>query len=197
MATKSGEKTRAAILDEATRLATVEGLEGLSLGQLAGATEMSKSGLYAHFGSKQELQLATIEAARATFLQEVVGPGLEAPAGLARLLAICDAFLSHVEREVFPGGCFFSAAAAEVGTRRGKVRDAVATQQREWLELLERLVREAQAAGELDSDEEPPQLAFELNALLVAANTAFLLQGDRGALDRALGAIRSRLGGSD
>lgn len=194
MPTKTGEKTRVAILSEAARLATLEGLEGLSLGQLAGATKMSKSGLYAHFGSKQELQLATIEAARATFVEEVVQPGLEAPAGRARLLAVCDAFLSHIEREVFPGGCFFSAAAAEVGTRRGRVRDAVATQQREWLELLERLAREAQEAGELDPGEDPAQLAFELNALLVAANTAFLLQGDRDSLDRTHAAIARRLG---
>ncbi len=194
MPTQTGEKTRAAILAEAARLATVEGLEGLSLGQLATATQMSKSGLYAHFGSKEELQLATIEAARATFIEEVVRPGLAASEGRERLIAICDAFLSHVQREVFPGGCFFSAAAAEVGTRRGRVRDAVAAQQRDWLGLLERLAREAQERGELGGDEDLRQLAFELNAMLVAANTAFLLQGDRTAIARARGAIAQRLG---
>jgi AcrR family transcriptional regulator len=192
--TQTGEMTRAAILDEAARLATLEGLEGLSLGQLATAMQMSKSGLYAHFGSKEELQLATIEAARRTFFEEVARPGLAAPEGRERLVAICDAFLSHIEREVFPGGCFFSAAAAEVGTRRGRVRDAVAAQQREWLNLLERLAREAQERGELPAGEGASQLAFELNAMLVAANTAFLLQGERAALDRARRAIARRLG---
>ena len=194
MPTQTGEKTRSAILAEAAKLATLEGLEGLSLAQLAGATKMSKSGLYAHFGSKEELQLATIEAARATFIEEVVRPGLEAPEGRARLLAVCEAFLSHVERKVFPGGCFFSAAAAEVGTRRGRVRDAVATQQREWLDLLARLAREARDRDELPAGEDAEQLAFELNAALVAANTAFLLQGDRAGLDRARAAIARRLG---
>lgn len=194
MTTQSGERTRASILGEAARLATLEGLEGLSLGQLAAATRMSKSGLYAHFGSKEELQLATIAAARQTFVEEVVQPGLAAPEGRQRLVAICDAFLSHLEREVFPGGCFFSAAAAEVGTRRGRVRDAVAMQQREWLGLLERLAREAQEHDELPAGEQASQLAFELNAMLVAANTAFLLQGDRAALDRARAAIARRLG---
>jgi AcrR family transcriptional regulator len=191
-----GERTRAAILRKATELATVDGLEGLSIGHLAAATEISKSGVYAHFGSKQELQLATIETARETFLEEVLRPALAAPAGLTRLLAACDAFLSHVERRVFPGGCFFAAAAAEVGTGDGPVRDAVADQQRQWLDLLERLAREAQSRGELDRDEDSAQLAFELNALLVAANTSFILQGDPAALARARTAIEQRLPGA-
>jgi AcrR family transcriptional regulator len=189
-----GERTRAAILDEATRLATLEGLEGLSIGGLAVATGMSKSGLYAHFGSKRELQLATIEAARETFTAEVLQPALSAPKGIERLLAACDAFLSHVERRVFPGGCFFAAAAAEVGTRPGPVRDSVAAQQRDWLALLERLAREADELGELDPGADPGQLAFELNALLVAANTSFILQGDPKVFDRARAAVRERVG---
>jgi AcrR family transcriptional regulator len=192
--TQTGTKTRSAILEEAARLATVDGLEGLSLGRLAKATKMSKSGLYAHFGSKEELQLSTIETARVTFVEEVVKPGLAAPAGVDRLLAVCEAFLSHIEREVFPGGCFFSAAAAEVGTRRGRVRDSVAENQRAWLDLLRRLVDEAQDADELDAADDPAQVAFELNAVLVAANTSFLLQGDPGGLERARKAIRRRLG---
>jgi AcrR family transcriptional regulator len=188
-----GERTRAAILDEAARLATVVGLEGLSIGGLAHAIGMSKSGLYAHFGSKQELQLATIDAARETFVAEVLRPALRAPKGVQRLLAACDEFLSHVERRVFPGGCFFSAAAADVGTRPGPVRDAIAAQQREWLAVLERLAREAEELGELHPAADPAQLAFEFQALLVAANTSFILQGDRGVFDRARGAIRERL----
>jgi AcrR family transcriptional regulator len=188
-----GERTRAAILDEAARLASVVGLEGLSIGGLATASGMSKSGLYAHFGSKQELQLATIDAARKTFVAEVFQPALLAPKGIRRLLAACDEFLSHVERRVFPGGCFFAAAAADVGTRPGPVRDAIAAQQRDWLAVLERLAREAAELGELDAAVDPAQLAFELHALLVAANTAFILQGDRGVFDRARKAIRERL----
>jgi AcrR family transcriptional regulator len=189
-----GERTKAAILDESAQLATVVGLEGLSIGGLAHAIGMSKSGLYAHFGSKQELQLATISAARATFVAEVLRPALSAPRGIQRLLAACEEFLSHVERRVFPGGCFFSAAAADVGTRPGPVRDAIAAQQREWLAVLERLAREAQELGELDQGTDPAQLAFELHALLVAANTSFILQGDTGVFERARAAIRERLG---
>jgi AcrR family transcriptional regulator len=188
-----GDRTRAAILGEAARLATVDGLEGLSIGGLAAATGMSKSGLYAHFGSKVQLQLATIESARETFICEVLQPALAAAKGIQRLLAACEAFLSHVERRVFPGGCFFSAAAAEVGTTPGPVRDAVAAQQRDWIALLERLAAEAQGLGELGEDADAAQLAFELNAVLVAANTSFILQGDPAVFTRARDAIRSRL----
>ena len=188
-----GQRTRAAILDEAARLATVIGLEGLTIGRLAAAIGMSKSGLYAHFGAKRELQLATIQSARETFIAEVLRPALAEPKGIARLLGACEAFLSHVERGVFPGGCFFAAAAAEFGTQPGPVRDAVAAQQREWLALLERLAREAQELGELEPGVDPTQLAFELNAVLVAANTSFILQGDAGVFMRARLAIRERV----
>ncbi len=188
-----GERTRTAILDQAARLATLDGLQGLTIGHLALATSMSKSGLYAHFGSKQELQLATIDAARATFVDEVLRPALRAPKGIRRLLAACDAYLSHIERRVFPGGCFFSAAAADIGTRPGPVRNAIATQQREWLTLLKRLAREAIELGELNPDPNPAQLAFELKALLVAANNAFILLDDPTAFTRARHAISERL----
>ncbi len=188
-----GERTRAAILDEAARLATVDGLEGLSIGQLARATGMSKSGLYAHFGSKLDLQMATIEAARQTFVAEVLRPALRAPKGIERLVAVCETFLSHVERRVFPGGCFFAAAAVDVGTRPGPVHDAIVAQQLDWLTLLERLAHEAVGLGELEPRPDPAQLAFELQALLVAANTSFILRGDAGAFERARIAIRERL----
>lgn len=188
-----GERTRGAILDEAARLATVDGLEGLSIGQLAQATGMSKSGLYAHFGSKLDLQLATIEAARQTFVDEVLVPALRSPKGIERLLAACEAFLSHVERRTFPGGCFFAAAAVDVGTRPGPVHDAIVAQRLDWLALLERLAREAVELGQLDSAADPAQLAFELQALLVAANTSFILQGDSRAFGRALVAVHARL----
>jgi AcrR family transcriptional regulator len=188
-----GERTRAAILDEAARLATVLGLDGLSIGGLAKATGMSKSGLYAHFGSKGELQLATIEAARETFIAEVLRPALSAPRGIERLRAACEAFLAHVERRVFPGGCFFSAAAAEVGTRPGPVRDSIASQQRDWVAVLERLSAEAKELRELPPDTDPAQLAFELEALLAAANTSFVLHGNAAVFALAREAIRDRL----
>lgn len=188
-----GERTRAAILEEAARLATLEGLEGLSIGRLATATGMSKSGLYAHFGSKLGLQLATIETAQETFVEEVLRPAFAAPRGVERLLAACEAFLSHVERGVFPGGCFFIAAASDVGTRPGRVRETIASQQRAWDEVLERLTREAMERGELPVDTDPAQLVFELHALMAAANNGFVLQGDSKAFERAREAIRERL----
>ena len=151
---------------------------------------MSKSGLYAHFGSKEELQLATIERAREIFHEEVLRPAQAAPRGLLRLLALCDAFLSHVERKVFPGGCFFSAAAAEVGSRRGRVHDVVAKFQADWVSLLERLVREAQETGDLPARVDPSQLAFELHAVVVGANNGWILRGDASLLERGRRAVR-------
>jgi AcrR family transcriptional regulator len=154
---------------------------------------MSKSGLYAHFGSKQKLQLATIERAREIFLEEVIRPALAAPRGSRRLIALCDAFLSHVERKVFPGGCFFSAAAVEVGSRKGRVHDVIAKNQADWLALLERLVSEAQVAGELSPQVDSAQLAFELHALVVGANNAWILSGNATVLDQAKRAVRERV----
>jgi AcrR family transcriptional regulator len=188
-----GERTRATILTKAAELATVEGLEGLSIGQLAKATGMSKAGLYAHFGSKEQLQLATIDHAREIYVEEVTKPGLAAPKGVARLQAVCEAFVSYVERRVFPGGCFFWAAASELGTRRGRVRDAVAENQVDWLALLERLAREAQELGELEPEVDARQLAFELNAVMVAANNTFILQGDPEILERGRAAVHDRI----
>jgi AcrR family transcriptional regulator len=188
-----GQRTKSAILAEAARLATVDGLDGLSIGGLATAIGMSKSGLYAHFGSKEDLQLATIASARETFTAEVFVPALDAPQGIRRLHTACDAFLSHVERRVFPGGCFFAVAAADVGTRPGPVRDAIAAQRRDWLELLERLASKAMAIGEIDPRDDPAQLAFELDAILVSASTSFVLHGDPAVFERARAAVRRRV----
>lgn len=190
-----GERTRAAILNEAAQLATVEGIEGISIGGLAAATGMSKSGLYAHFGSKEELQLATVDAARASFIAEVVGPALSGvPAGRERLLALCEGFLSYVERRVFPGGCFFVATSAELGSRAGVVHDRVAAYQRQWSELLRQTARDAGAKGELPADADADQLAFELGAILTGANIVAVLHSDDAAIERARRAIRARLG---
>src|SRR6476660_7866124 len=145
-----GQRSRAAILREAARLATVEGLDGLSLSRLADAVGMSKSGLFAHFGSKQELQLATIEAASAIFSEQVLEPALLAPTGMQRLRLLADRYLSYIEAANFPGGCFFASIAAEMDTHPGPVRDVAVGFMADWLALLEQTVEQAQADGDLD-----------------------------------------------
>jgi AcrR family transcriptional regulator len=187
-----GEKSWAAILAAAAQLATLEGLDGLSIGRLAEHIGMSKSGLYAHFGSKEELQLATIDAAGEIFVREVIEPARSLK-GVARLEALGDLFLSYLEREVFPGGCFFAAAQAEFDTHAGVVREKLAGVHRSWLGYLRRQVLDAQAAGEISAAEDPEQLVFELKAMLAMANTVFVLQKDRSALERARRGYRSRL----
>src|SRR5690348_16009663 len=157
-----GERRRAAILREAARLATVEGLDGLSLARLADAVGMSKSGLFAHFGSKEELQLATVEAASAIFEELVIAPGGEAAAGVPRLRAYVERFCDHVEEGVFPGGCFFVSAVSELDTHPGPVRDSAVAFNHRWVALLAAEVAAGQAAGELDRRAEPAQIAFEL-----------------------------------
>lgn len=184
-----GRRTERRILEAAVRVASVEGLHGVTIGRLAATVGMSKSGLYAHFGSKEELQLATLRRARSVFTEEVLRPGLAEPSGRARLVGVCEAFLSYLERGVFPGGCFFAAAAAELGGRPGRLQMRVAAHQRRWLELLEYLVREAQDRGEVADDVDGAQAAFEINAVLVAANTALLLRGDPLAVARTRASI--------
>ncbi|HZO62257.1 MAG TPA: TetR/AcrR family transcriptional regulator [Gaiellaceae bacterium] len=188
-----GEQTRAAILDAATRLATVEGLDGLSIGRLADHIGMSKSGLYAHFGSKEELQLSAIDAATEIFAETVIRPAREAATPFARLEALCDHFLRYLERPVFPGGCFFASATAELDTHPGPVREKLAEALDGWLKLIERRVREAQEAGELDPAEDPALVAFELDAFMKMGNSLLLVHGDREGLDRARAAINARL----
>ena len=188
-----GEETRTGILDRAVNLASLEGLEGLTIGRLADGLSMSKSGLFAHFGSKEELQLAPVEAARNRFVGEVVRPALTAPRGYPRLMAICRAWLDYVQREVFPGGCFFAAASFEFDGRPGPVRDAIAVAMDAWLETLEKAIRLAKDEGHLDPKVDPAQLAFELNALFFGANFAWNLRHDKKAFARAERAIRERL----
>jgi AcrR family transcriptional regulator len=188
-----GERSREAILREAARLATVEGIEGLSLSRLADAVGMSKSGLFAHFGSKEELQLATIAMASSIYEDVVVQPAQAAAPGVTRLLAYSERFLEHVRDEVFPGGCFFASAAAELGTRPGQVRDEAMTIVNGWLGLLLAEVVAAQEAGEIDPSVDAAQLVFELDAYLFLANTQFVASGDATALQRARRAVESRL----
>jgi AcrR family transcriptional regulator len=189
-----GRRTRDSILATAVDVASVEGLEGLTIGRLASELGMSKSGLFAHFGSKEELQLATIEAARGIFVDQVVAPARAADRGLPRLLALVEHWLAYMQREVFRGGCFFEAVRNEYDSRPGgPVRDTVFAQFLDWERLLAGSVRSAQEAGHIDPDADPEQLAFELGALGSAANVRFQLDGDTAAFGRAGRAIRTRL----
>jgi len=190
-----GERTRQVILDHAVNLASVEGLEGLTIGRLASELKMSKSGLFAHFGSKEELQLAAIEAASFRFIDVVVMPALKKPRGYPRLVALCKSWLNYVQHSVFPGGCFFAAASFEFDGRPGIVRDAVAKQMSDWMGALERAIRMARDEGHIDPKVEPAQLAFELNAFFFGANFSFNLQHDKKAFERAKKAITRRLEG--
>ena len=183
-----GERTRRLILDAAVRLATVEGLDGLSIGTLAGATGLSKSGVYAHFDSKEALQLATVDNARSLFIDVVVAPALR-QGGLDRLCALCESFLTYVENRTLPGGCFFAAAAAELGGRPGPLRERVAANQKDWISVLTEAANEAVSLGELRGDTDVATLVFELNALVIAANTAYILHDDPAVLTQARTAI--------
>ena len=191
-----GERSRGRILEQAARLATIEGLEGLSIGRLAEMTGKPKSSVYVLFGSKEELQLATVDAARRSFLDEVVLPALRSgDPGLAQLRALCEGYLSYVERRVFPGGCFFVAASAELGGRSGRVHDRVAAYQQEWGDLLQAQAQAARDGGELRTGCDPTQIAFELGAILAGTNVLSVLHDDQGAIERARTAIRDRLDG--
>ena len=188
-----GVRTREAIVREAVALSTIDGLEGLSIGNLAHALDMSKSGIYAHFGSKQDLQLATIDEAARIFQAEVIDPALGAPAGLAQLIAVCDAFFDYLARRTFPGGCFFAGAVLEMGTRPGPVKEQIAAFQEAFTGLIRQFVVAAIADGDLADDEDPDALTFELNGVILAANASFVLREDPAALDLAKQIVRRRL----
>ena len=187
-----GARTRAAILHAAARLTSVDGLEGLTIGRLAADLTMSKSGLYAHFGSKVELQLATIEEAAGVFAAEVVGPALAAQPGRGQLLALCDAYLDYLRARTFPGGCFFASAALEMGSRPGPVRDRIAAFQHELMGITSGFVHAAHQHGDL-LDDSPVALAFEINGQFLAANAGFNLTDDPGVLDLAAMILHRRL----
>jgi AcrR family transcriptional regulator len=186
-----GERSRSAILAEAARLATVDGIEGLSIARLADAVGMSKSGLFAHFGSKEELQLATVETAGAIFTEQVLEPAADAPTAIERLHRLVDAYLRYVD--TFPGGCFFASVLAEVDMQPGPVRDRLVAFLNDWLRVLEAAVRDAQGEGAIDPAEDPAQLGFELEAILMFANLQFVVARAPEPLDRARRAIGRRL----
>jgi AcrR family transcriptional regulator len=189
-----GERSRQQILATAARLASSHGIERLSIGDLAAEVGMSKSGLYAHFGSKEELQLATIDAAEEIFNQVVVEPSADAAPGLPTVIALADAFIDHLRDRVFPGGCFFACASAEVHSQPGPVKDRIAEFDGRWRGRLERELSAAKAAGDLAPDDDIEAVLFDVDALLYYAHGAFSFRGDPAVLEAARRAVRRRVG---
>ena len=187
-----GLKTRRTILRKAVNLASLEGLEGLTIGKLASELRISKSGLFAHFGSKEDLQCAVVNAARDIFVEKVVQPAYEFH-GLKRLRALCENWLSYGEGKVFPGGCFFSAASLEFDDRPGRVRDQIVELMKKWLGNLEHAARDAQLAGEIKKETDVRQLAFEIQALAMGANWSSRLFRDPSAFRMVRGTILQRI----
>ena len=187
-----GLKTRRAILRKAVDLASLEGLEGLSIGKLASALRISKSGLFAHFGSKEDLQCAVVDEARDIFVREVVRPAFQFR-GRKRLRALCENWLCYAKEKVFPGGCFFSAASLEFDDRPGRVRDRIVELMKKWLGSLEHAAREAQLTGEIRKEADVRQLAFEIQALAMGANWSSRLFRDPNAFCLVRGAILQRI----
>jgi AcrR family transcriptional regulator len=183
-------ETRSAVTQAAVERASVEGLEGLTIGGLAGEAEMQKSSVFSLFGSKRELQLATLEAAIEQFKDEVWEPAAPERPGLPRLLALCDRWLDYHEREVMPGGCFLTTATIEYDARPGPLRDSIAATMERWFGVLEREAAVAIEAGELPSETDPADIAFQLNALAAAASYGFQLWRDSAVFARARRSMR-------
>ncbi|MFJ7270061.1 TetR/AcrR family transcriptional regulator [Streptomyces sp. NPDC099050] len=201
-----GNQTRRTVLERTMSIASVDGLEGLSLGKIATDLGLSKSGVFALFGSKEELQLATVQAARAVFVEQVVRPVRDEPAGLAKVWRLCESWLGYSGRRVFPGGCFFYSASAEFDSRPGPVHDEIAGIRTDWTRYIERLLDEARLAGgfrepagavdvavDVDVDVDVKQLAFEIMAMMELANAHSVLHEDTTAYDRAARGILARL----
>ena len=188
-----GARSRGAIMHLAVNSASVNGLNGLSIGGLAADSELSKSGVVALFGTKEELQLATIAAAREIFLAQVVEPTLAVPGGVERLETLLATWLDYSRTRVFAGGCFFAAAIAEVGSKPGPVRDAVALAVDDWYEFVSRTVARAQVKGELDAAINPDELGFALTSYLETANSRSLISGSSKPYELAAAAARTLL----
>lgn len=188
-----GERTHEAILDTAMRLASIEGLGGVTIGRVARELDISKSGVFAHFGSVLRLQQETIDAAEEVFAREVVEPSMNAPDGLDRLEALCESYLSYVERGVFPGGCFFAQLLGEYDAQEGEIHDRVEVGQRGFLSLLAGLAETARNRGELHPETDADQMAFDLYAPLELANFLSTLYRDPEAIDRARRTVRTTI----
>jgi AcrR family transcriptional regulator len=188
-----GDRTRRAILAKAVDLASVDGLEGLSIGRLASELGVSKSGLFAHFGSKLELQLETVQAASELFEEQVWHPVADVEPGVVQLVALMESWLRYFRDPGTAGGCFFSNAYHEFDARPGPVRDAIAAQKRRWMAAIVHHARVAEKHGQLKAGTDPEQLAFELDAVGAMANSLWQLEHDEKAFGRAQTAIRTRL----
>lgn len=186
---RKGEKTREVILDRALRMASELGLEGITIGRLADELDLSKSGLFAHFSSKENLQVETLDRAAERFTEVVVRPALAVPAGEPRLRALFEGWLDWPKRVRQPGGCIFAAAAAELDDRPGPARDRLVELQREWLATIERVVLRAKEVGHLGEHVDPAQLAFELLGITLSLNYHARLLRDPRARERAMAAF--------
>jgi alkylated DNA nucleotide flippase Atl1/AcrR family transcriptional regulator len=186
-------RSRAAVLARSVQLASLYGLEGLTIGDLAADLGLPKSSVHSLFGSKEDLQLATLAAVRELLIELVVAPSLSNDEGLPRLQAIGQAWFDYLSGETFAGGCFLCSASAEMDGRPGPVRDAVAATMREWLTLLERNIDAAKGAGKFGHDVDPRAVAFRLNALGMAANWQRQLLGDPSGVDHARSAWSDEL----
>ena len=182
------------ILKEASRLFRERGFENVTVGEVMKAAGLTHGAFYAHFGSKQDLQLATVDEAGRIFRKEVIEPALAAAPGLAQLLAVCDAFFDYLERRIFPGGCFFAGAVLEMGTRPGPVKEQVAAFQDMFTGLIRQFTVTALERHELPANEDADALTFELSGIILAANANFVLHGDPAALRMAKHVVRRRLG---
>ncbi|MBV8030656.1 MAG: TetR/AcrR family transcriptional regulator [Betaproteobacteria bacterium] len=189
MPPSKGEQTRATILDAGLALASKLGLEGLTIGTLADATGLSKSGLFAHFGSREDLQLAVLEHAAQRYVQRVFMPAVTIPRGLPRLRALFERWLEWSVESGLPGGCIMISAAAEYDDRPGPIRDAVIAYQRQGSAVSEKAVRLAVEEGHLRPDTDPEQIAFELLGIILANHNHRRLLGDKEARKRALTAF--------
>jgi AcrR family transcriptional regulator len=188
-------ETRQRILERSLAIASAEGLEGLTIGRLADELGMSKAGLLGHFGTKEGLQLAVVDEAAAVFSREVPERVKQAPSGLPHLRAVCEAWVSYLEREVLPGGCFFTAATTEFDGRDGRVRDALAGMNALWRRDLRIHIRRAMSFGELPRDADVDQLIYEIVGIMLALNHFLQLEHDSAAPQRARTAISRLLGG--
>lgn len=184
-----GADTREAILEQAVSLASEVGLEGVTIGRLADALDLSKSGLFAHFASKERLQVAMLEHAAARFVEAVLRPALAAPRGEARLRALVERWLRWPVEVPQPGGCVFVQAAVELDDRPGPARDKLVALQRAWLGTLARVVRESRDAGQFAPETDPEQVAFEIYGIMLSTHHAARLMGDRRASRRARVAV--------
>jgi AcrR family transcriptional regulator len=186
-----GERTRAAILDEALKIVSKAGLDGLTIGTLAEATGLSKSGLFAHFGSREELLLAVLAHGQAEFTEVVFQPALAKPRGLPRLRAMFVNWLDWTESAELPGGCPMIGGATEFDDKPGAVRDMLAGGQRTWIETLKRGVRQAVEEGQFAKDTDPEQIAFEMFGIALVVHHHRRLLGYKKARERALAALES------